>query len=190
MAGGSLIKQNKIKRFNQIAIPHLDAAYNLAKWLTRNHQDAEDIVQESYMKAFRHFDGFRGADAKAWLLAIVRNTCYTWLKSKNNLQMEEFDEESGHGELLNQLSESVVNNSTPEQIMFQTVDRDLINQAMQELPIEFREVLVLREQEGFSYHEIAGIAGIPVGTVMSRLARARGLMRSLLAPHFRGEVSQ
>lgn len=182
--------QNKTKRFNQVAMQHLDAAYNLAKWLIRHQQDAEDVVQESYMKAFRHFDSFRGEDGRAWLLTIVRNTCYTWLKSKNNVQMEELDEESCHDEPQNQFSEFTCNNSNPEQIMLQTLDRELINQAIQKLPIEFREVLVLREQEGFSYHEIAGITGIPVGTVMSRLARARGLMRRLLTPHFREVFTQ
>jgi len=163
---------------------HMDAAYNLAKWLVRHDQDAEDVVQDSYMKAFRHFDSFRGEDSRAWLLTIVRNSSYTWLKSKNHWQMEVFDEETADADLQNPFSESS-NPTNPENIALQTLDRDLINQAIQTLPPEFREVLVLREQEGFSYHEIAEIAGIPVGTVMSRLSRARGLLRRQLAPHFK-----
>lgn len=181
---------HKTERFNQIALPHLDAAYNLAKWLTRNSQDAEDVVQESFIKAFRYFDGFRGDDGRAWLLAIVRNTSYTWLQSNNNLPSETFDENCGHGDFYRQFAGSPSLTDNPEQVIMQQGEKNLIDAAIQTLPIEFREVLVLRELEDFSYHEIATIVGIPVGTVMSRLARARAQMGRLLAQHFTQESAQ
>lgn len=182
--------QNKTKRFNQVALPHLDAAYNLAKWLTQNPQDAEDVVQESFIKAFRHFEGFHGNEGKAWLLAIVRNTCYTWLQAKKNLPQEVFDEDGDHGEFHRQFAQSPSLSGNPEHFMEQMLERDLINKAMGRLPGEFREVLVLRELEGLSYNEIAIIIGTPIGTVMSRLARARGLMGELLARHFNQEPTR
>jgi RNA polymerase sigma-70 factor (ECF subfamily) len=179
-----LSKQNKTQRFNQVAMQHRDAAYNLAKWLTRNHQDAEDVVQESFIKAFRYLDSFQGEDGRAWLLTIVRHTSYTWLKAHNNGQQEEFGSDSSHEALSSSCSGLSLGQINPEQIALQRQDKEQINLAIQSLPVEFREVLVLREQEGFSYHEIASITGSPIGTVMSRLARARGLMRGLLVRHF------
>jgi RNA polymerase sigma factor (sigma-70 family) len=185
--GSPLTDRNKNERFNQVALPHLDAAYNLAKWLTRNTQDAEDIVQESYMKAFRHFDTFRGDNGRAWLLAIVRNTSYTRLQMDKSFHIESYDESIHHSELRSQLSESSPLSGNPEQLALQEGDRKLIDEALQALPIQFREVLVLRELEDFSYHEIANIVGIPMGTVMSRLSRARELMRQQLNQHFKPE---
>jgi len=153
-------------------MPHLNAAYNLARWLTRNKQDAEDVVQEAYLRAFRFFSGFRGGDGRAWLLKIVRNTCYTWLEVNRPLQQAaEFDESffsTDFGAL------------NPEQSLLQTDSRDLVRKALERLPANFREVLILRELEGMSYEEIAEITGTPAGTVMSRLSRGRDRLRQAL----------
>jgi len=155
--------------FGECLLPHLNAAYNLARWLTRNDQDAEDLAQEAYLRAFRFFGGFRGGDARAWLLKIVRNSFYTWLQ-QNRAQTSTtvFDEEI-HGDA----------GSTPDPatLLLQKGDRQLIRRALEELPPKFREILVLRELEGLSYREIAEVAGVPIGTVMSSLARGRGRLR-------------
>lgn len=159
----------KNRRFEEIALPHLGAAYNLARWLIRNDRDAEDLVQEAYLRAFRFFGGFRGEDGRAWLLTIVRNTCYTWLKQNRAQELnDEFDEEA-HAEARSE--------DDPETLLLQNADRELISRAIEMLPLEFKEVLILRELEDFSYKEIAAVAGVPLGTVMSRLARARKLLR-------------
>ncbi len=161
-------------RFEESVLPHLDSAYNLARWLTRNGHDAEDLVQDALLRAFRAFPGFRGADGRAWLLAIVRNACYTWLRGNRRQELTtEFDEEvhTAEGDVLN-----------PERLVLREGESARVRQALEELPAEFREVLVLREIEGLSYKEIATVVDIPVGTVMSRLARARGrLQRGLTA---------
>src|SRR5437667_8894129 len=159
--------------FEALMLPHLDAAHNLAKWLLRNDEDAQDVVQEAYLRAFKSFGGFRGSNGRAWLLTIVRNTSYTLLKKNRVVDLTTtFDEEihmSGH--------ESV----SPATILEHSEDAELIREAMDELPAEFREILALRHQEGLSYKEIAEIAQIPPGTVMSRLARARAKLREYLA---------
>ena len=151
--------------FEEAVMPHLDAAYNLARWLTRNEADAQDMVQEAYLRALRFFGGFHGTDARAWLLTIVRNTCYTWLK-RNRLP-----------ELSGDFEEAVLTKESdeldPEASHLLKVQSQLINEAIEKLPIEFREVVILRELEELSYKEIAEITGIPIGTVMSRLSRAR-----------------
>jgi RNA polymerase sigma-70 factor (ECF subfamily) len=160
-----LAANEQLRAFEAAALPHLDAAHNLARWLTRNDHDAEDLVQEAYLRAFRFFAGFQGDDARAWLLAVVRNVCYTWLKKQHNRgPTTAFDEElhSGQGESYN-----------PERLALQHADRQLLREVLEELPVEYREVIVLRELEGCSYKEIAVIADIPLGTVMSRLTRAR-----------------
>jgi RNA polymerase sigma-70 factor (ECF subfamily) len=146
-------------------LPHLPAAYNLARWLTRNEHDAEDLAQEAYLRALRSFDGFRGGDGRAWLLTIVRNSCYTWLRQHRMEDLTEvFDEE------IHNLGRD---SSNPETLLLEAADAQLLRQALEELPVEFREVLVLRELEGMSYREIADLISVPVGTVMSRLARGR-----------------
>jgi RNA polymerase sigma factor (sigma-70 family) len=159
--------------FEEALLPHLDAAHNLARWLLRNEQDAQDVVQEAYLRAFKSFGGFHGSNGRAWLLTIVRNTSYTLLKKNRAADLTTtFDEEiHGSGE------ESV----SPAKILEHSEDAELIKQAMDELPAEFREILALRHQEGLSYKEIAEIAQIPPGTVMSRLARARAKLRECLA---------
>ena len=154
-------------------LPHLDAAHNLARWLLRNEQDAQDVVQEAYLRAFKSFGGFHGSNGRAWLLTIVRNTSYTLLKKNRAVDLTTtFDEEiHAAGD------ESV----SPATILEHSEDAELIREAMDELPAEFREILVLRHQEGLSYKEIADIAQIPPGTVMSRLARARAKLKEYLA---------
>jgi RNA polymerase sigma factor (sigma-70 family) len=146
-------------------VPHLNPACNLARWITGNHQDAEDLVREAYLRALKSFDGFQGGDGRPWLLAIVRNTCYAWLRQNglNKLTIP-LDEE-----MHNLQSEA----PSPEARLLRRADSELIMMALQELALEFREVLILRQLEGLSYKEIAAVAGIPIGTVMSRLARAR-----------------
>jgi RNA polymerase sigma-70 factor (ECF subfamily) len=159
--------------FEEAMLPHMDAAHNLARWLLRNEQDAQDVVQEAYLRAFRSFGGFHGSNGRAWLLTIVRNTSYTLLKKNRTVDFSTpFDEEihgSGH--------ESV----SPATILEHSEDAELIRKAMDELPAEFREILALRHQEGLSYKEIADVAQIPPGTVMSRLARARAKLKEYLA---------
>jgi len=164
---------NKIGSFEQIVLPHLDAAYNLARWLTRNEHDAEDVVQEAYLRAFEFFSGFYGTDGRGWLLTIVRNTCFTWLRRNRAGELSTpFDEEIHREE---------VASPNPEELFLENADRQHLQDALEELPIEFREALVLRELEGLSYKEIAGVSGVPLGTVMSRLARARDRLKDSLA---------
>ena len=158
--------------FEALMLPHLDAAYNLAKWLLRNEQDARDVVQEAFLRAFKSFSGFHGSNGRAWLLTIVRNTSYTLFKKNRVDFTTPFDEEIHAAE-----HES----ASPATILEHSENSELIRQAMDALPAEFREILVLRQQEGLSYKEIADIAQIPQGTVMSRLARARAKLKEYLA---------
>jgi RNA polymerase sigma-70 factor, ECF subfamily len=160
--------------FERKFIPHMDAAYNLARWLARNDHDAQDIVQEAYLRALRFAQGFRGGDPRAWLLTIVRNTAFTFLKrNRGSNAPAEFDEAVHHGE---------VEDSGLEADAVRNADGAMIRAALDELTEEFREVIVMRDIEGLSYKEIADAADLPIGTVMSRLARARAkLARSLKA---------
>jgi RNA polymerase sigma-70 factor (ECF subfamily) len=166
---------NTHAQFERIILPHLSAAYNLARWLTRNDQDAEDVVQEACLRAFRYLDGFRGGDSRAWFLTIVRHSCYTWLQKNRTRELTvPFDiEDDRHW------SEE----DNPEKIVLQSVEVDLLRRALEELPPEFREVIVLREMENLSYKEIAHIADLPIGTVMSRLGRARARLLKRLNCH-------
>jgi RNA polymerase sigma-70 factor (ECF subfamily) len=159
--------------FEAAMLPHLDAAHNLARWLLRNEQDAQDVVQEAYLRAFKSFGGFHGSNGRAWLLTIVRNTSYTLLKKNHAVDLTTTFDEEIHGSS----HESV----SPATILEHAEDAELVKQAMDELPAEFREILALRHQEGLSYKEIADIAQIPLGTVMSRLARARDKLKECLA---------
>ena len=142
-------------------MPHLDAAYNLARWLTGNHHDAEDIVQEACVRALRFMNGYRGGSSRSWLLAIVRNMAYTWLKKNRPETIITLDDEA--------LAEI----EDPHGPAMEKMDAGFLRAALGELPAEFREAIVLRDIEGFSYKEIAEVADVPIGTVMSRLARAR-----------------
>jgi RNA polymerase sigma-70 factor (ECF subfamily) len=163
----------ELASFEEIMLPHMDAAHNLAKWLLRNEEDARDVVQEAYLRAFKSFGGFHGSNGRAWLLTIVRNTSYTLLKKNRSVDLTTtFDEEihaSGHDSV------------SPATLLERSEDADLVREAMDKLPVDFREILVLRHLEGLSYNEIAEIAQIPPGTVMSRLARARGKLKECLA---------
>ena len=168
-----MLAQSKSSRFEQTILPHLDAAYNLARWLTHDDTDAEDVVQEAYLRAFKFFEGFHGDNSRAWLLKIVRNACYTWLQQNRIHELAtEFDEHLHSGESEN-----------PEIILLGSINTHLLKQALEALPAEFREVVILREFEGFSYKEIAGITEVPVGTVMSRLARARKRLQQCLVEY-------
>src|SRR5712692_5097022 len=167
-----MLDQNHLPNFEQAVLPHLNAAYNLARWLTRDERDAEDVVQEAYLRAFRFFSGFRGGDARAWLMKIVRNTCYTWLHANRPLQdATELDEN---------LFPPDSRAPNPEEVVLQNGNAALLRKALEKLPPNSREILILRELEGMSYREIADITGMPVGTVMSSLSRARGRLRQAL----------
>ena len=154
---------------------HLDAAYNLARWLLRNDDNAREAVQEAYLRAFRFFDDWRGQDAKPWLLTIVRNECFALMRQLSKTRdFLEFDEERDSVEAIHATA------ADPEAQLLSKLEKDKVNAALAQLPSSFCEVLVLREMEELSYQEIARITGIPIGTVMSRLARARIQLRSLL----------
>ena len=168
-------EQLDITSFEAMMLPHLDAAHNLARWLLRNEEDAQDVVQEAYLRAFKAFRGFHGSNGRAWLLTIVRNTSYTLLKKNHTVDLTTtFDEE---------IHASGQESLTPAAILENSEDAKLMTDAMDELPAEFREILSLRHQEGLSYKEISDITHIPLGTVMSRLARARAKLKECLAAH-------
>jgi RNA polymerase sigma-70 factor (ECF subfamily) len=177
-----MFDHNHTPSFEQAVLPHLDAAYNLARWLTRNEQDAQDIVQEAYLRAFRFFHAFRGGDARSWIMKIVRNTCYTWIHENRPLQgAMEFDEN------LIPPDPGALN---PEDVVLQNDSGNLVRKALENLPANFREVLVLRELDGMSYKEIAEITGMAAGTVMSSLSRARGRFRQTLKDLMNGDRVQ
>jgi RNA polymerase sigma-70 factor, ECF subfamily len=170
-------ESERLRLFEQMVLPHLDAAYNLARWLTSNDHDAQDVVQEACLRAFKFFGSFRGENARAWLLTIVRNTFYGWLKKNRSPETTlELDDEALAVE---DVSANV------EAINLRLADAKAVQRAIAELPVEFREVVVLREMEGFSYKEIADLAAVPIGTVMSRLARARKQLQKRLAGEFK-----
>ena len=164
--------ENETAHFEKAILPHLDAAYNLARWLTGNEHDARDMVQESCLRAFKFFGGFRGGDARSWLLTIVRNTIYSWFQRRQKgehvfqpeEEMEKFEDVS-------------VN---PEQLLARSANIEAVREAIAQLPPDFRETVVLREMENYSYKEIAGITGVQIGTVMSRLARGRRHLQRIL----------
>jgi len=158
--------------FEQVVLSHLDAAYNLARWLLRSPQDAEDVVQESCLRALRFFDGFRGGDSRSWLLKIVRNTCYSWVRKNRPADLaDEFDE------TVHSPGASI---ETPETSLISRAEGERVTKALEALPVAFREVIVLREIEGLSYKEISEVTGAPMGTVMSSLSRARQKLREQL----------
>src|SRR5438067_5832893 len=172
-------QEHELASFEETMLPHLDAAHNLAKWLLRNEQDAQDVVQEAFLRAFKSFGGFHGSSGRAWLLTIVRNTSYTLLKKNRVADLTTpFDEE------IHASGDESVSAAT---ILERSEDTELIRKAMDELPAEFREILTLRHQEDLSYKEIADIAQIAPGTVMSRLARARAKLKECLAARIANE---
>jgi RNA polymerase sigma-70 factor, ECF subfamily len=168
-----LPRADKFSRFDRAILPHLDAAYNLARWLTRDENEAADAVQDACLRALRFIGSFRGGDGRSWLLAIVRNTCYSRLKrSADRENQTEFDDE---------IHSSGNETANPEVLLERGRDAEMLRHALEELPEEFREVIVMRELEGMGYKEIAEVAGVPIGTVMSRLARARQRLQRLLS---------
>jgi RNA polymerase sigma-70 factor (ECF subfamily) len=170
-------ERERLKAFEQILLPHLDAAYNLARWLAGNDHDAQDVAQEASLRAFKFFGSYRGENARAWLLTIVRNTFYSWLQKNRPLATTgELDEEA-------LAVEDVSSNA--EDINLRLGDAETVQRAIASLPVEFREILVLRAMEGFSYKEIADLSDAPIGTVMSRLARARRQLQKRLAVEFK-----
>jgi RNA polymerase sigma factor (sigma-70 family) len=169
--------QDKARRFDAMASPHLDAAYNLARWLTRSPHDAEDVVQEAYLRAFRFFDGFKGGDGRAWLLTIVRNTFYTWVAQNRRADTVEYNEADAGMEGMDTEENQALHVADPENLLLRAADQQLVEAALLKLPDEYREILVLRELEELSYKQIADIADIAMGTVMSRLSRARAQLR-------------
>ncbi len=172
---------DRTRQFEAAALPHLDAAYNLARWLLRDEHSARDVVQDAYLRAFKYFESFKGEDARPWLMQIVRNTCFTWLRDHGRgPEHVEFDEErDSHGNPTDGWTGRTDDN--PETLLMRKMQSQQINDAIEQLPPLFREALVLRELEDMSYEDIAQIAGIPMGTVMSRLSRARHLLRTALA---------
>jgi RNA polymerase sigma-70 factor, ECF subfamily len=168
-----LTESSRLSEFERQVLPHLDAAYNLARFLMRNDQDAEDVVQEAALRAFRFFEGFRGENSRAWFLRIVRNTSFTALKrhraDEDNVV---FDEELHGGQIPPMNAGAALDRAQ---------DRQTVRAAIEQLPLEFREAITLRELEGCSYKEIADIAGVPIGTIMSRLARARRQLQMILS---------
>ena len=160
-----MTSREKSARFNLLLEPHLDAAYNYARWLTRNDNDAEDVTHDAVLRALEYIDGFKGDRIRPWLLTIVRNTFYTWLKKNRPVEMVESFEEETHG--------APEEAADPQTQALRNADRRVLAAAIGRLPREYREPLILREMEDFSYKEIGALLGIPIGTVMSRLARAR-----------------
>ena len=177
-------RQRSRAEFEKMMLPHLAAAYNLARWLLRHPQDAEDAVQVSYLKAFKAFDQLSGDQSAAWLLRIVRNTCLTWLKKNASsaavIHLDAVKSASERRHLNEALADTP---NAPETELLVQSTQQAVWRAIDQLPIDFREIIVLREFEDLSYRQIADLTGIPVGTVMSRLSRARKLLRRLLLPH-------
>ncbi|HEX4002765.1 MAG TPA: sigma-70 family RNA polymerase sigma factor [Candidatus Acidoferrales bacterium] len=166
--------------FGRIVLPHLDAAYNLARWLVRNPHDAEDVVQDACMRAFKFFGGYQGGNARGWLLRIVRNAAYTFIEKRRPADLaEEFDETLHTGEN---------GQSDVEDALLKSANAKILQEALEDLPVRYREVLILREIEGLSYKEIAEVVEIPIGTVMSSLARSRAQLRERLVGIRRKEV--
>ena len=174
-----MLEHDRLANFEQVVLPHLGAAYNLARWLLRNDHDAEDVVQDAMIRAFRFFDGFSGENPRAWLCKVVRNSAYTFLRENRAWELgTEFDEE-----LHTDPASPGRSFETPEVLLLRSAQQRSLTEAVERLAVEFREVFVLREIEGLSYKEIAEAARIPIGTVMSRLSRARRQLQAALGGH-------
>lgn len=172
--------REKLARFETAMVPHLDAAYNLARWMTRNDADAQDVAQEAYLRALRFFDGFAGGNGRAWLLAIVRNTCYAWMQRNRMAEPAILFDENAHS--------ADCEPANPETELLLHLRRESLEGCIQELPVQFREIIVMRELEDMSYREIAEATEVPVGTVMSRLARARRRLERCLINRSMGKA--
>ena len=169
----------KQSRFEDLVMPHLDAAYNLARWLTRNEHDAQDVVQEAFLRAYKFFEGFHGTNSRSWLLSIVRNSSYNWLQKNRKSDLAVLFDEELHG--------TEDGDFDPQSLSLREGDQQKVREAIEELPVEYRELTILRELEGLSYKELADVTRVPIGTVMSRLARGRKLLSARLAELFRVE---
>jgi RNA polymerase sigma-70 factor (ECF subfamily) len=163
---------NQRERFERAMLPHLDAAYNLARWLTGSVHDAEDVVQDAFVRALTFFDSFRGEDGRSWLLTIVRNACYDWLRRNRRSTLVAVEQE--------ELEAAPDASPSPEAEQLRKADARILQAGLEALPVEYREALVLRELEGMSYRQIAQVTGTPMGTVMSRLARGRKRLEKVL----------
>ncbi len=173
-------QEQELASFETLMLPHLDAAYNLARWLLRNEDDARDVVQEAYLRAFKSFGGFHGSNGRPWLLTIVRNTAYNLIKKNQSAHLTTtFDEDEHVGDR---------ESASPATLLEHDEESKLVRRAIDKLPDEFREVLVLRHLEGLSYKEIADVAHLAPGTVMSRLARARGKLKEFLKTDIGKEI--
>ena len=160
-----------LRGFEETVLPHLDAAFNYARWLTKSHAEAEDVVQDACIRAMRYFSSFRDDDARAWLFTIVRNTWYSRVSRQANVAATGLNDEQ---------DQRPDNALDPEERLLQLHTVALVREAVEQLPVDFREAIVLREIEGLSYKEIAAVVGVPIGTVMSRLARARERLQTIL----------
>src|SRR5213082_1116434 len=180
MASGS--SDDDRARFASVVLPHLADAYALARWLTGNRTDADDVVQEACLRAFRGIDGFTGANARAWVLTIVRHTAYTWLGKNRSAALVVTDdlEAVERAEFSSTGGAAAAAEQTPEAALIAKADAARLEAAIQKLPPPFRETLVLRDLQGLDYKEIAKVTGVPIGTVMSRLARARRRLMTLI----------
>jgi RNA polymerase sigma-70 factor (ECF subfamily) len=169
-----IAERRRRSRFESVVLPHLDAAYSLARWLTRNDADAADVVQEAVLRAFRYFDTYREGDAKSWILRIVRRTCYSWLERNRPADVVPLDDE----EVLDDgIAGVLVSAGNTEALLQNRSDLRRLDLLIEALPAPLREVIVLRELHELGYREIADITGVPIGTVMSRLHRARSVLR-------------
>ena len=173
------LEADERRQFEQATLPHLDAAYNLARWLTQDEHAAEDIVQEAYLRAARYFGSFRGGDGRAWLLSVVRRASFDSLAKRRGQAAAVFDED------IHDRGDDSLN---PVFLAIQNCDQATVRQALDSLPPQLREVIVLREIEGLSYQEIATVTAVPIGTVMSRLARGRQQLQGRLASRSEGEA--
>lgn len=176
---GPNLEADERKHFEQVMLPHLDAAYNLARWLTRDEHGAEDVVQEACFRAARYFASFRGGDGRAWLLGVVRRASYDWLEKRRAQAAVVFDE-AAH--------DPGDESASPVFLAIRQYEQEVVRKAVEELPPEMREVIVLRELEGLSYQQIAAVAEVPIGTVMSRLSRGRQQLQRRLASYSESEV--
>jgi RNA polymerase sigma factor (sigma-70 family) len=166
------LESDERRRFADVTLPHLDAAYNLARWLTRDEHAAEDVVQEAYLRAARYFGSFRGGDGRPWLLGVVRRAAFDWHNRHRGPTAVSFDDD---------LHDRGDTSADPQQLVLRKSDEASVRDALAELPLPLREVIVLRELEGLSYQEIAVLVEIPIGTVMSRLSRGRRQLQQRLA---------
>jgi RNA polymerase sigma-70 factor (ECF subfamily) len=172
-------QDDRTREFELLALPHLDAVYRHAAWLAGNAADAEDVVQEVYLRAFRYFEAYRGGNFRVWLLTIVRNTFITWVSVNRTSRLVFLRDAPTGGTLETEETAWGAAVRDPEALLLQRIDSEMLERLMQRMPVEYREVLVLRELEDLSYKDIAGITGVPIGTVMSRLSRARLALRKL-----------